>query len=117
MSGFVIDSVIHGYHVYKAIWEPANGKELNTEREIGNPYYPLAVVITKLLCEERRTIGHLPHRISPLCSAILRRGGTIKCIVIGHRKYSEDLTQGGLEVPCQLHFLSKVSQSLRRQSS
>ena len=117
MNSFVIDSVIRGHHVYKAIWEPANGEELNTEREIRNPYDPLAVAVTKLLCKERRTVGHLPRRISPLCSAFLRRGGTIKCIVSGHRKYSEDLPQGGLEVPCQLHFLSKVSQSLRRQSS
>ena len=98
MSSFVIDSVIRGHHVYKAIWEPANGEELNTEREIGNPYDPLAVAVTKLLREERRTVGHLPCRISPLCSAFLRRGGTIKWIISGHSKYSEDLPQGGLEV-------------------
>ena len=98
MSSFVIDSVIRGHHVYKAIWEPANGEELNTEREIGNPYDPLAVAVTKLLHEERRTVGHLPCRISPLCSAFLRRGGIIKWIISGHSKYSEDLPQGGLEL-------------------
>ena len=54
-----------------------HGEELNTEREIGNPYYPLAVAVTKLLLEERRTVGHLPRRISLLCSAFLRRGRTI----------------------------------------
>ena len=122
MSSFVIDSVIRGHHVYKAIWEPVNGEELNTEREIGNPHDPLAVAVTKLLREERRTVGHLPRRISPLCSAFLRRGGTIKCIVSGHRKYSEDLPQGGLEVPCQLHFsiesesVSKETEQLIRSS-
>ena len=88
MSSFVIDSVIRGHHVYKAIWEPANGEELNIEREIENPYDPLAVAVTKLLSEERR---YLPRRISQLCSAFLRRGETIKCIVSGHSKYSEDL--------------------------
>ena len=107
MSSFVIDSVFCGHHVYKAIWEPANGEELNTEREIGNLYDPLAVAVTKLLGEERRTVGHLPRRISPLCSAFLRRRRTIKCIISGHHKYSEDLPQGGLEVPCQLHFYRK----------
>ena len=103
-SSFVVDSVIRGHHIYKAIWEPVNGEELNTKRETGNSHDPLAVAVTKLLQEERRTVGHLPRRISPLCSAFLRRGGTIKCIVNGHRKYSEDLPQGGLEVPCQLLF-------------
>ena len=33
--------------------------ELNTERKIGNPYNPLATAVTKLLREERRTVGHL----------------------------------------------------------
>ena len=99
MSDFVVDSVVHGHQVYKTIWESVDGEELNTERETGNPHNPLAVGVTKLLCEERRTVGHLPCRISPLCSPFLRRGGTIKCIVNGHREYSEDLSQGGLEVP------------------
>ena len=59
ISSFVIDSVIHGHHIYKTIWEPVNGEELNTDREISNPYDPLDVAVTKLLCEERRTVGHL----------------------------------------------------------
>ena len=104
MSSFVVDSVICGHHIYKAIWEPVNGEELQTERETGNPHNPLAVAVTKLLREERRTVGHLLCRVSPLYSAFLRRGGTIKCTVNGHRKYSEDLLQGGLEVPRQLLY-------------
>ena len=34
----------------------------------------------------------------------LRRGGTISCEITGQRKYSRDLPQGGLEVPCVLTF-------------
>ena len=79
MSSFVVESVIRGHHVYKAIWEPVDGEELNTKREIGNPHDPLAVAVTKSFHEER-TVGHLPRRISPLCSAFLRRGGTIKLL-------------------------------------
>ena len=30
--------------------------------------------------------------------------GTIQCTVTGRRKYSADLAQGGLEVPCSLLF-------------
>ena len=98
---FIVDSVIHGHHIYKAIWNPAIGEELNTKREIGNPHNPLAVAVTKLQHGEGRIVGHLPCRLSPLCSVFLRRGGSIKCIV---SKYSEDLPQGGLEVPFQLLF-------------
>ena len=101
---FIAESVIRGHHIYKAIWNPAIGEELNTEREIGNPHNPRAVAVTKLLHGEGRTVGHLQRRLSPLCSVFLRRGGSIKCIVNGNRKYSEDLPQGGLEVPCQLLF-------------
>ena len=96
--------MIHGHHVYKEIWDPVNGKELTCEREIGNSSDPLAVAVMKRLHGEDNVVGHLPRRISPLCSAFLRRGGTIKCIVDGHRRYSEDLPQGGLEVPCKLVF-------------
>ena len=73
------------------------------------------VAVTKLLREERRTVGHLAHRISPLCSAFLRRGETIKYIVSEHHKYSEDLPQGGLEVPCQLYFFIK-SESVSKKT-
>ena len=49
MNSFVVDSVILGHHICKAIWEPVNGEELNTERETGDPHDPLAVAVTKLL--------------------------------------------------------------------
>ena len=96
--------MIREHHIYKAIWNPVIGEELNTEREIGNPHDPLAVAVTKLLHGEGRTVRHLPRRLSLLCSVFLRRGGSIKCIVNGNHKYCEDLPQGGLEVPCQLLF-------------
>ena len=83
------------------------GEELNTERETGNPHNPLAVAVTMLLRKERGTVGHLPCRISPLCSPFLRRGGTIKCIINGHCEYSEDLSQGGLEVPATFSIKSE----------
>ena len=48
-------------------------------------------------------IGHLPRKISTLCSIFLRRGGSIHCVT-GRRRYSSDLPQGGMEIPCSLHF-------------
>ncbi len=50
------------------------------------------------------TVGHVPRRISSICSIFLRRGGNITCTVTGSRHYSGDLPQGGLEVPCLLKF-------------
>ena len=35
---------------------------------------------------------------------ILRHGDAIQCIVTGPRKYSYDLLQGGLELPCTYRF-------------
>ena len=46
----------------------------------------------------------MPRKISAICSLFLRRYGIISCQVTGARKYSEDLPQGGLEVPCRLTF-------------
>ena len=64
----------------------------------------------KRLDGEDNIVGHLPRRISSLCSAFIRRGGTIKCIVDGHRQHSEDLPQSGIEVPCKLRFEIKSLQ-------
>ncbi len=40
----------------------------------------------------------------PNLFTIFRRGGIITCIVTGTRRYSSDLEQGGLEIPCVLIF-------------
>ena len=50
------------------------------------------------------TVGHLPKKISSVCSMFLLRGGTIHCQVTAPRRYSRDLPQGGLEIPCMLTF-------------
>ena len=39
---------------------------------------------------------------------IYQARGFIKCTVTGHRCYSSDLPQGGLEVPCKLTFITKT---------
>ena len=53
-----------------------------------------------------KTVGHVPRKISAICSIFIRRGGSILCIVKGSRRYSSDLPQGGLEIPCTLEFVS-----------
>ena len=39
-------------------------------------------------------IGHLPQKLSGVCSLFLRRGGVIPCTVTGGRRYSGDLHSG-----------------------
>ena len=53
-------------------------------------------------------VGHVPRRISAACSIFLRIGGTIQCVVTAARRFSADLPQGGLEVPCTLRFIGEA---------
>ena len=50
------------------------------------------------------TVGHVPRSISAVCYFFLKRG-SITCEVLGPRQHSNDLPQGGLEVPCRLTFI------------
>ena len=54
--------------------------------------------------KSEEVVGHVPRKISFLCTAFIRRGGTIYCTVQGSRRYSSDLAQGGMEIPCKLTF-------------
>ena len=106
-SSFVVDSAICGYHVYKDIWpSPVAEEQLQCEQEVGNSHDPMSVTIKKLIGGASTIIGHVPRRISPLCSVFIRRGGSITRIVDGTRRYSADLLQGGLELLCKLMFIA-----------
>ena len=61
-----------------------------------------------------RIVGHVPRRISAVCAMFLRRGGTILCRVTGPGRYSEDLPQGGLEIPCAFIFRTENRRDLAK---
>ena len=105
-----MDSCVRGYHYYQNIWDPFIGEVLPCLPEDGNPHDRYAVAVKKL----SRVVGHVPRRISTLCYVFLRRGGAISCIVTGTRRYSYDLTQGGMEIPCQLKFTGDDTQKIKR---
>ena len=91
-------SCIRGYHVYQRVWtDPYVGETLDCRREPTNVVdrYAVSVIRSEVV------VGHLPKKISKLCSLFLRRGGSISCEVTGRRR-STDLIQGGLEIPCLL---------------
>ena len=112
---FVVESMIRGYHEYKTVWEnPVLAEELRCTREIGNPRDPAAVAIQKQISGEMVIVEHVPKRISALNSVFIRRGGVIKCVVSGPRRYSADLEQGGLEIPCLLYFTTKNEREAKK---
>ena len=100
MEVYERNSHVRGYHIYKDVWDAVIGEELQCERKRDNERDRYAVAVKK----DGKIIGHLPRKISRPCSLFLRRGNEITCRVTGHRRYSIDLPQGGLEVPCVLRF-------------
>ena len=94
-ASFTIDAVIRGYYVYKEIWpNPVDEEELTCECEVGNSHDPLAVAIKKLIDGSNMIVGHVPRRISPLCSVFIRRSGSITCVVSNKMK---SLVQSAME--------------------
>ena len=100
MATFSFNSMIRGYHVYREIWTATEGETLRCRRETGNGHDPFAVAVMK----HDTIVGHIPRTISAVCSLFLRRHGSITCQVNGSRRFSSDLPQGGLEIPCLLIF-------------
>ena len=68
-------------------------------------------------------MGHVPRSLLPVCNLFITRGGTINCEITGPRRYSADLPQGGLELPCKLLFsgsskdITKVENLLKKAPS
>ncbi len=106
------DSCVRGYHIYQEIWHPVVGEELECIREVTNVVDRYAVAVIK----NAQVVGHLPKKISRICTLFIRRGGTIICRVTGRRRRSLDLVQGGLEVPCQLIFRSQKKKEIEKLS-
>ena len=102
---FSVQSMIRGYHVYQDEWDAVIGEVLHCRRESGNWHDPYALATIS----DGRVVGHVPRKISPICAIFIRRGGSITCTVSGHRRYSADLEQGGLEIPCNIKFLTSSS--------
>ena len=100
-SRYEFDSAVRGFHEYQSIWAPVAGEELRVpcKCEMHNPHNSFAVAVTK----DHVVIGHLPRKFSAIFWSFLR-SGLITCTITGTRRYSRDLVQGGLEVPCTLIF-------------
>ena len=67
---YEIACCVHGYHIYRHIWEAAVGETLICEREPTNHNDRNAVAVIKA----GMIVGHLPKKISKVCSLFLWRG-------------------------------------------
>ena len=106
METFEMESCVRGYHIYKEIWEAVVGEELQCQRDRVNSSDNYAVSVKR----EGIIVGHLLRKISCLCALFIRRGGSITCRPTGRRRYSSDLPQGGLEIPCLLLFKGQTKE-------
>lgn len=114
-SQYSFPSCVRGYHIYQNVWIPYNGEELECVRQLENVVDRYAVSVVKNLGSGRSAVvGHLPCKISHLCSLFLRRGGEITCKITESRRYSFDLPQGGLEIPCLLIFRSHDENEVKK---
>ena len=105
-STFSFESCVRGYHVCKDIWIPVIGETLTTKPKFGNPHDPYAVAV---VTSDDTVVGL--YQLSAIY--FYEEGGIIIVQIIGRRKRSTDLPQGGLEVPCSLTFVG-VSKELAK---
>ena len=92
-----MESMVWGYYVYK---ELLLDSYCLGRRKAVTPHDPYAVAVM----ERGVIVGHVPHALSAVCCLFLGKGSTIFCEVTGRRRFSADLPQGGVEVPCTLIF-------------
>ena len=61
--------MIRGYHEYKVAWDNlVHGENLVCEREVGNHHDTHAVAIKKVIDGNLTVVGHIPRRLSSICS-------------------------------------------------
>ncbi len=104
-----LDSVVRGHHVYKRIWTPTIGEQLQLRPEENNENDPRAV-------KHGVIVGHLPRKTARTVWFFLKRGGAGECEITGRRRRGK-----GLEVPCVYRFsgpykLVKKLESLQKES-
>ena len=92
LQSLSIDSVIWGHHIYKDIWTPFIGEQLDLQHDLNNACDRYAVTIIK----KDEIVGRVPRELARQFSRFLLEGGSIVCAITGKRRKGK-----GLEVPCR----------------
>ena len=110
---------IRGYHIYNwAQWTAEIGSILTSEPEkspgaLVEDRYAIAII------SNNQTVGHVPKFLSKLTFFFLKHGGTLTVKVMGERRYSFDLAQGGMEIPAEFIYKSqkkKLSDEMKEKT-
>ena len=83
---FILDSCVRGCHVYKDLWNATPGETLTCKRERGNRN-------DVFVQSNGNIVGHIPRKISCICTLFICRGRVLNCLITGLRRYSRDLSQ------------------------
>ena len=71
--------------IQNSVGEPSSwGEVLRCECKVGNSHDTYAVAIKKLVNGNYVVVGHVPRKISSICSIFIRRGGTIHGTINGN---------------------------------
>ena len=99
---FEVQSCVRGYHVYQNVWTSYAREVLSCAKEPRNPKDPYAVAIKTA---SGTVVGHVPHSLSCIFATVYVSVNP-SCTITGSRRYSSDLPQGELELPCTYAFVS-----------
>ena len=101
---FSVESMVRGYHVYKDVRAASVGEHLPCRRE---NYYNLADRFAVAVMKGGTVVGHIPRKISNVCSIFIRKGGSIYCLTTGSRRFSSVFRKEALN-PCNLVLLQRL---------
>ena len=109
---FTFDSAVLGYHVYKVVWKPTIGEELQADQELGNEADKFALKVV----ENNEIVSYLPREYLQTLWYFMARGRKICMEVTGRRRHCKEMC-GGMEIPCRLVFScsSKVKINLLKE--
>ena len=63
MYSFSLTTAVHGFHVYKNVWESTIDEVLSCKRDVGNSHDTFAVAIKN----SSEVVGHVPRFLSSIC--------------------------------------------------
>ena len=71
LEEYKVMSCVRGYHIYQLIWDASIGEILQSKSDSHNSHNRYVISVMK----DEITVGHLPQKLSRMCSLFLRRGG------------------------------------------
>ena len=78
---FEITCASRGFHVYRELWKPKLGQNLQVKQEIGNLHDPFAISLGAKIpgkLTDFDIVGHIPREISRFCHYFKSYGGKIE---------------------------------------